>query len=143
METGARPSAEGLRVPRALIVAAAAMHNLQAIDAAYFLDPKDVVATRADASLAREQGFDGKLVFHPAQIAPANEVFAPDESEVRRAARLLSAFDAARERGEGTLIVDGTFLAVDTVAPLRRVQWLARRLGIGAESNIQNKETHA
>jgi len=132
METGARPSAEGLRVPRALIVAAAAMHDLQAIDAAYFLDPKDVAATRADATLAREQGFDGKLVFHPAQIAPTNEVFAPDEAEVQRAARLLAAFEAARERGEGTVIVDGTFLAVDTVAPLRRVQWMAQRLGIGA-----------
>ena len=129
METGARPSDEGLRVPRALIVAAAAMWELQAIDAAYFLDPKDAVATRADAVLAREHGFDGKLVFHPLQIAPVNAVFAPDTQEVMRAKRLLAAFDAANERGQGTVIVDGVFLAIDTVRPLRRVLWMAERLG--------------
>ena len=119
-------------MPRALIVAAAAAHGLQAIDAAYFLDPKDVAATRADARLARELGFDGKLVFHPDQIVPANEVFGPQPAEVQRARRLIDAFEAARNRGEGTLIVDGRFLAIDTVQPLRRVLWMADRLGPGA-----------
>lgn len=132
MQTGAHPGAEGLRMPRALIVAAAAAHGLQAIDAAYFLDPKDVAATRADARLARELGFDGKLVFHPDQIVPANEVFGPQPAEVQRARRLIDAFEAARNRGEGTLIVDGRFLAIDTVQPLRRVLWMADRLGPGA-----------
>jgi citrate lyase beta subunit len=130
METGARPSAEGLRVPRALIVASAAMHNLQAIDAAYFLDPKDPVATRADAQLASEQGFDGKLLFHPAQIQVANEVFAPNAEEISRAQRLIEAFDAAQAEGQGTLVVDGAFLALDTAIPLRRTIWLAERLGL-------------
>jgi len=130
METGARPSAEGLRVPRALIVASAAMHNLQAIDAAYFLDPKDPLATRADAQLASEQGFDGKLLFHPAQIQVANEVFAPNAEEISRAQRLIEAFDAAQAEGQGTLVVDGAFLALDTVIPLRRTIWLAERLGL-------------
>lgn len=128
METGALPTAEGLRVPRALIVASAAAHDLQAIDAAYFLDPKNAQATRTDARLAREQGFDGKLVFHPAQISPANEVFAPSANEVARARRLMDAFEVARAQGEGTLIVEGVFLAVDTVRPLERVLWMAERL---------------
>jgi citrate lyase beta subunit len=130
METGARPSPEGLRVPRGLIVAAAAMYNLQAIDAAYFLDPKDPLATRDDANLAREQGFDGKLVFHPAQISVANEVFSPSIDEISRAARLVQAFDEAQRTGQGTLVVDGAFLAIDTVAPLRRIIWMAQRLGL-------------
>ncbi|MFT5445013.1 MAG: (3S)-malyl-CoA thioesterase [Gammaproteobacteria bacterium] len=128
METGARPSAEGLQVPKALIVAAAAMYNLQAIDAAYFLDPKDPLATRRDAELAKEQGFDGKLLFHPAQIQVANEVFAPNAEEIARAQRLIDAFDAAQAAGQGTLVVDGAFLALDTVIPLRRTIWLAQRL---------------
>lgn len=128
METGARPGVESLRTPRAMIVAAAAMYNLQAIDAAYFLNPKDVEATRADAALAREMGFDGKLVFHPAQIAPANTVFAPDAQEIARASHLVNAFEQARQRGEGTLIVDGVFLAIDTVRPLQRLLWMADKL---------------
>lgn len=130
METGARPGGAGLAVPRALIVAAAAAHRLQAIDAAYFLDPRDADATGADARIAREFGFDGKLVFHPDQIASTNEVFTPLPAEVHRARRLIHAFEAARDRGEGTLIVDGSFLAVDTVQPLRRVLWMADQLGL-------------
>jgi len=143
METGARPAAQALQVPRSLIVAAAAAHDLQAIDAAYFLDPRDAEATRADAALARELGYDGKLVFHPLQIAPVNEVFSPAPAEVERAARLLAAFDEAQARGEGTAIVDGVFLAVDTVRPLRRVLWLAERLGIGTSGYAADPRTAA
>lgn len=130
METGARPGEAGLQVPRTLVVASAAASDLQAIDAAYFLDPRDAEGTRRDARHARELGFDGKLVFHPAQIAPCNEVFAPDPEQVAQAARLVSLFEAARARGEGTVMAEGHFLAVDTVRPLRRILWLASSLGI-------------
>jgi citrate lyase beta subunit len=130
METGARPGPAGLGFPRGLIVAAAAMHDLQAIDAAYFLDPKDPVATGEDARLAVELGFDGKLVFHPVQIDAVNRAFAPPADQIARARRLVTAFEEARARGEGTLVVDGVFLAVDTVRPLERVLWMAGQLGL-------------
>ena len=52
-------------------------------------------------------GFDGKTLIHPAQLAVANEVFAPSEDEVALARRQIAAFAEARARGDGVAVVDG------------------------------------
>ncbi|MBS0244554.1 MAG: CoA ester lyase, partial [Proteobacteria bacterium] len=62
--TGSAVTERSLAVPRALIVAAASAAQIEAIDAAFFTAVKDVEQTRADALIARELGFAGKLVFH-------------------------------------------------------------------------------
>lgn len=125
--TGSAVTTAALAVPRALIVAAAAAAGLQAIDAAYFAAVRDVEATRADASLARELGYCGKLLFHPDQIAPANAVFSPTPEEIARARRIIAGYEAARARGEGTAIVDGAFIAVDIALMAERVLAVAEQ----------------
>lgn len=129
--TGAAVSERSLAVPRALIVAAAAAARLQAIDAAYFLDVKDAAATRADALIARELGFSGKLLFHPNQIAPANDVFSPTPAEIARARRIVAAYADAKARGQGTAVVDGEFIAVDIALMAERVLALAAAIERG------------
>lgn len=124
--TGSAVTERALAAPRAIIVAAAAAAGLQAIDAAYFADVKDAAATRADAMIARELGFAGKLLFHPNQIAPANEVFSPDAGEIARARRIIAAYEAAAAKGQGTTVVDGEFIAVDIALMAERVLALAR-----------------
>lgn len=126
--TGSLVTERSLAFPRSVIIAAAGAANLQAIDAAYFTNVKDVAATHADAMVARELGFVGKLLFHPDQIAPANDVFSPSEAEVRRAERIVAGFQAAKTRGEGTAIVDGEFIAVDIMLMAERVLALARQI---------------
>lgn len=111
--TGSQVTERTLAVPRAIIVAAAAAARVDAIDAAYFLAVKDTEATRADALIARELGFAGKLLFHPNQIAVANDVFTPSAAEIARAHRIIEAYEAARRDGRGTAVVDGEFIAVD------------------------------
>ena len=125
--TGSAVTERALAVPRALIVAAAAAAGIEAIDAAEFGDVKNADAARADALIARELGFAGKLVFHPAQIAPVNEVFTPDAAAVAKARRIIAAYAAARAEGRGTAVVDGTFLAIDIVAMAERVIARAER----------------
>lgn len=125
--TGSAVTERALAVPRALIVAAAAAAGLDAIDAAYFIAVKDVAATRDDALIARELGFTGKLLFHPDQIAVANDVFSPSERDVVRAERILSAYEAARREGRGTAFVDGEFIAVDIALMAERTLALARQ----------------
>ena len=44
-----------------------------------------------DAQAARELGFAGKVVFHPAQVAAVNRVFSPTPAEIERAQRIVSA----------------------------------------------------
>ena len=96
--TGSAVTERSLAVPRALIVAAAAAAGIEAIDAAEFNDVKSAEAARADAELARELGFSGKLVFHPNQLDPVNQVFTPTPEEVARAHRICAAYGEARAR---------------------------------------------
>jgi citrate lyase beta subunit len=107
--------------PRSVIVAAAAAAGCQPIDAAFFADVKNAEATRRDALVARELGFVGKVVFHPAQVAVANEVFSPSLSEIARARLLLSSYRDGLAKGLGTSVTDGVFAAVDLVPPAERL----------------------
>ena len=68
---------------------------------------KDEDGLRAECEQGRDMGFDGKTLIHPAQLAVANEVFAPSEEEVVLARRQIAAFAEARARGEGVAVVDG------------------------------------
>jgi citrate lyase beta subunit len=128
--TGSAVTERTLAVPRTLIVAAAAARKIEAIDAAYFVSVKDVDATREDARIARELGFSGKLVFHPDQIAVANEIFTPSAAEIDRAHRIIAAYEAARAQGRGTAYADGEFIAVDIALMAERVLARARQAGL-------------
>ncbi|MHA3978287.1 HpcH/HpaI aldolase/citrate lyase family protein [Halovulum sp. GXIMD14794] len=68
---------------------------------------KDDAGLRAECEQGRDLGFDGKTLIHPAQIAIANDVFAPTEAEIAEAKRQVEAFDAALARGEGVAVLDG------------------------------------
>lgn len=128
-QTGGALTAEALAFPRATIAAAAGAVGCQAIDAPFFLDLHDAGAAATDARIARDLGFSGKMVFHPAQIAAVNAVFTPTGPEAARAARIVAAFRAAAEAGEAVALVDGEFIAPDLVPRQDRILHAARILG--------------
>lgn len=68
---------------------------------------KDESGLRAECEQGRDLGMDGKTLIHPAQLSVANEVFAPDSTEVELAERQISAFETALAQGEGVAVVDG------------------------------------
>lgn len=125
--TGSAVTERALAVPRAIIVAAAAAAGIEAIDAAEFNDVKSAEAARADALVASELGFSGKLVFHPNQLEPVNAVFTPTAQDVARAQRVVAAYQSAKAAGQGTAVVDGMFIAVDIMMMAERVLDRARR----------------
>ncbi|OAT79377.1 citrate lyase subunit beta [Desulfotomaculum copahuensis] len=88
-------------------------------------DFRDVPALVEDAQRARRLGFQGKMVIHPAQVAPVNEVFSPSAEELARAGRIVAAFDAAREQGRGVIQVDGRMVELPIVRRARRIISLA------------------
>lgn len=131
-DTGVALTERGLAVPRAIIVAAAAAAGAQALDAAYFTAVKDAEATRADAELARELGFSGKVVFHPNQVASCNAVFSPGAEEIARAKKIIAAFGEAQSQGQAVAYVDGEFLAIDIVLMAERILARAEQLEMRA-----------
>ena len=80
---------------------------------------KDPDLVRADAAHACELGFSGKLLIHPAQIAPAMDGFRPSDDDVAWAERVLGARGAL-----GAAAVDGAM--VDAPVFLRAEQILRR-----------------
>lgn len=126
--TGGALTATGLLYPRSVVAAAAGAVGAQAIDAAYFQDVRDAEATRVDALAARELGFAGKVVFHPNQVAVANEVFTPTPAEIDRAQRIVAGYRDALAQGHGTAVAGGVFVAIDLVAPAERLLRRAARV---------------
>ncbi len=68
---------------------------------------KDEDGLRVECEQGRDLGMDGKTLIHPAQLAIANEAFAPSEAEVDLARRQIDAFEAAEAEGQGVAVVDG------------------------------------
>jgi citrate lyase subunit beta / citryl-CoA lyase len=87
------------------------------------LDDED--GLRASAERARNLGFFGKSVIHPAQIAVIHDVFTPTEEEVAAAQRLVDAAEAAAAEGRAAIAVGGEFVDPAVVARARAVLGLA------------------
>jgi citrate lyase subunit beta/citryl-CoA lyase len=106
---------------RAHVAVAARAAGVLALDgpSAGFDDPARV---EDDARYARRLGFEGKLLIHPAQIAPARSGFAPGAEEIARAERIVAAAEAAMPA-----VLDGAMIDAPMLAAARRT--IARRAG--------------
>lgn len=88
----------------------------------------DLDAYGADVRLARAMGFDGGSCIHPAQVPILNEAFAPTEDEIAQSERIVQAYDAALERGEGAIELDGKMIDVPVANRARRILERQRRI---------------
>jgi citrate lyase subunit beta/citryl-CoA lyase len=73
-------------------------------------DVKDLDGFEAECRQGMEMGFDGKTLIHPSQVDIANRVWAPSESEVEHARRVIEAFEEAERDGRGVVTVDGRMI---------------------------------
>lgn len=81
-------------------------------------DFRDVSACRRDAAAARNLGFGGKLLIHPAQVEPVSAVFAPSEAEIAWARRVVAAVE---DVGRGAVAVDGEMVDKPVEEAARRI----------------------
>ncbi|AXX99013.1 HpcH/HpaI aldolase/citrate lyase family protein [Profundibacter amoris] len=101
-----RADREPLITSLQMCLLAARAHGVVAVDGVYNAF-KDDDGLRVECEQGHDMGFDGKTLIHPAQLAVANEVFAPSEAEVELARRQIAAFEAAEAAGQGVAVVDG------------------------------------
>lgn len=102
------------------VLTAARAHGLRAIDGPY-LGTADDAGLRAAAEHARELGYDGKWVIHPAQIATVRETFTAGAEEVAHARAVLAALAEAHRRGAGAVGLDGEMIDEALAVAARRV----------------------
>ncbi len=130
-ELGCRVRADRLPLQTGLglcLLAARAQGRI-AIDGVYNAF-RDDAGLRAECEQGRDLGFDGKTLIHPAQLAIANEVFAPAPEDLDLARRQIDAFAAAQAQGHGVAVVDGKI--VENLHIVTAKQMLAKAGAIAA-----------
>ena len=71
-------------------------------------------------------GFDGKTLIHPKQLAEANRIFAPSADEIDEAQAIMTAWDAAADKG--VLVVNGRLVEELHVVAATRIVAMAEAI---------------
>lgn len=122
-----RPDREPLLTAISLCLLAGKAYGRIVVDGVYNAF-KDEDGLRRECNQGRDMGFDGKTLIHPAQVAIANEVFAPSDEEIAIARRHIAAYDEAERAGKGVAVVDGKIVEKLHVVAAERM--LARAAAI-------------
>ncbi|WP_286829715.1 MULTISPECIES: HpcH/HpaI aldolase/citrate lyase family protein [Kordiimonas] len=89
---------------------------------------RDAEGFAFECQQAKELGFDGKTLIHPAQVDVANSTFAPSEDELILARRMLAAFDEAKAEGKGVAVLDGRMIEELHLEEARRMVAMAEAI---------------
>ena len=118
---------------RSQVVNAARAAGVQPIDTV-FSDVGDMEGLRQSVLEAKSLGFDGKGCIHPRQIAVVNEAFAPAETEITKAKRIVQAFDEAQAQGLGVVSLGSKMIDPPVVKRALKTVELAVAAGKLAEN---------
>jgi len=110
---------EELAYVRARFLVECRAAGVEAIDCPYtFSDVKGAVA---DARTAKRLGYRMKSLVDPSHAKAINAVFSPSRSEIRKAQRIVTAFEKARAAGKERAKVDGALVEVPIYAAAKRL----------------------
>ncbi len=115
---------EMIHARSALVIAAASAHRIS-IDGVY-PNLEDPEGLKGDVMQARRLGFTGKSTFNPRQVELINQIFDPTEDELDYARRVVTAFEAAQARGDGSVAVGGQLVDRPIVARAQRILELSQ-----------------
>jgi citrate lyase subunit beta/citryl-CoA lyase len=82
-------------------------------------------ALKREAIKAKSWGYQGKLVIHPNQIQPCNDIFSPSKEEINRARKVIEAFEKAEAEGLAAIQLDGEFVDYAIVERSKKIVKLA------------------
>ncbi|MBQ7255989.1 MAG: HpcH/HpaI aldolase/citrate lyase family protein [Oscillospiraceae bacterium] len=102
--------------------------GVEAVDAV-FSDINDLEGLKADTTLTKNLGFDGKTVVHPRQIDVVNSFFTPSAKEIKYAQRVLEAVEEGKRLKKGAVTLDGGM--IDKPMELRAYTTLAQARAAG------------
>ncbi len=103
-DIGAKRTAEGMEsfFARSMVLNACKAAGIQAIDSV-FSDVGDMDGLKQNVLRSKALGFDGMGCIHPRQIRVIHENYAPDDTEIEKAKKIVLAFIEATEKGLGVV----------------------------------------
>ncbi len=110
-----------------LCILAARANGLSVLDGVC-LDLEDTEGFAEQCHQGVALGFDGKTLIHPKTIDVANKIFGPSEQEVEEARKIIAAFFAAREKGQGVVLFNGKLIESLHVENAQRLVSLAESI---------------
>ena len=114
---------------RSQVVNAARAAGAQPIDTV-FSDVTDMDGLKKSVNEAKSLGFEGKGCIHPRQIKVIHDAFAPAEREIKKAKRIVSAFEKAEKEGLGVVSLGSKMIDPPVVKRALRTVKLAAEMGI-------------
>ena len=110
------------------LVNAARAAGIQAIDSV-FSDVSDMDALREVVLESKSLGYDGMGCIHPRQIKVIHEAFAPTESEIDKAKKIVRAFDDATAKGLGVVSLGSKMIDPPVVKRAQKTINMALKTG--------------
>lgn len=140
-DLGAQRTREGREsfYARNQLVNAAKAAGIQAIDSV-FSDVADMEALREVVLESKSLGFDGMGCIHPRQIKVIHEAFAPTEAEIKKAKKIVLAFDDAAEKGLGVVSLGSKMIDPPVVKRAQNTISMALEAGLILENWKDNTQ---
>ena len=113
---------------RSQVVNACRAAGVQPIDSV-FSDIANMEALKQNVLKSKALGFDGMGCIHPRQIKVIQENFAPDSSEIEKAAKIVKAFFEATEKGLGVVSLGTKMIDAPVVKRAQRTIDIAIKMG--------------
>ena len=125
---------------RSRLVNAARAAGVQAIDSVYG-DVADEEGLLAWGIRSRGMGFMGMGCIHPRQIRVIHQAFAPGAEEIKKALRIVAAFEEAEEKGLGVVSLGTKMIDRPVVLRARKLVDQARNAGLIPDEDQEGQVT--
>jgi len=122
---------------RMRVVNAAHAAHVQAIDSVYG-DVADSEGLQRWGEASRAMGFEGMGCIHPMQIEIIHRAFAPSQSELEKALKIVAAYEDAQARGLGVVSLGSKMIDAPVVQRALKLVERSRRMGlVNAEASAR------
>jgi len=112
LDTGVIPGETGIELlyPRSHLVLASRAAGIAAPIDTVYTRFRDLKGLAREARQVRKLGFCGKLVIHPGQVIPVNNIFSPTIGEIANAREVVNVFTLAEAKGLASIDLNGKFV---------------------------------
>jgi len=124
-----------LLTPRTQVAMAARSAGIQPIDTP-FVKVQDLRGLRSFAEVGLTLGMSGMCSLTPDQTIVINDVYTPNDEEIRNAHLIVAAADSCAAQNRGVCVIDGRFVSPPTIKAARKL--LERAVRIKAQKEAKN-----